>query len=206
MSYIDPDTIPGYREAIAQERADRDLALMETIPICGLSCRQLSLRTCILLNECDNAFISGGRVATPEEVAVFLWFLSPDYCLDPKARERFVKKKVAPIFKAGKFLWCVMEINQHLRRAFRDSPGGGMRNKEYVNAGAAVVDTLASEYGWSARDILEMPLASIFLFQRAARMRRNPKAPMFNESDQLLSKHLQERMRQASEPPKTDHN
>jgi hypothetical protein len=205
MSLIDPDAIPGYREAIEQERADRDLAMMDRVPICGLQCRQISLRIWMLLNLCGNVFIAGGGTATKEEVAVILWMLSDAYCLNEKARQKWVKRNVRPLFQAGKFLWCVGEINQHLRRAFRDAPGGGKGSKQYVNAAAGVVDYLASEYGWSAREIMEMPIASLFLYQRAARMRHNPRAPMFNESDQILSRYMQDRVR-GSEAPKVPEN
>lgn len=201
MSFIDPDAIPGYRAAVIAEQTDRDLALLETIPICGLPCRQISLRVWMILNQCGNAFIVGGRPATPEEVAVFLWFLSPSYCLSEKERQKFVKRKVLPLFRAGKLAWCVAEICVHLRRAFRDAPGGGGNRKEYVNPCAAVIDSIASEYGWTADYIMALPIAALFLYQRAARMRHNPKAVMFNESDEFLSLHLRQRMEQQQNPP-----
>lgn len=191
------DQVPGLAQAIEEERTNRDLALMDTLPVCGMPCRQVSIKTLVLLRQFGNAFIIGGAIPGPEHVAVFLWMHSPDYCLNEKARLRFVEGKVWPLMKSGRFAWCVMEIMAHLKRSFQDSPGGSGGGKEYVNPGAGIVDFLASEYGWTDDHILNLPIARVFLYQKAARIRRRPDLPRFNPSDGLISQWLRERMQPA---------
>ena len=194
MSFLDPNVLPGFREAVEKERALRDLSLMDTVPICGLSCRQLSLRMWVLLRECGNALVLGG-MPSPEEIAVFLWFLSPDYCLEEKKRQKFVRSKVAPALKSLGLIGCIREIRAHMDHAFLDSPGGsGSERKEYVTPAVSIIDFLASEYGWTDSHIMDLPLERLFLYQRAAILRRNPKALLTNESDGIISRHLRERM------------
>jgi hypothetical protein len=192
MSLLDPTSIPGYADACAQEQANRDLSFLPwPLPLCGLVVSQFTLRHLILLGECGNAFTVDGKTIEPEDVAGFLWFVSPDYSPGPKARDRFVKK----IRDRVVFLDAVQEINAYLDAALQDAPATSQRGgKVYFSAAASFVDLFAAEYGWSVDVVLNTPIAALFQLLRCIQRRHDPRAIMFNRSDQILSKMLRERM------------
>jgi hypothetical protein len=187
------ETIPGYREAVEKERNNRDLAFcLLPIPVCGLLSHFLTPATYIRLWGCDNAFIHG-REPTAEDVAMFLWFISPGYSIDAGERHRFIKHRVASLNAQQ----VVGDIYAFLAVNFQDSLGGdsgaeGMR-KSYTSGIASIVDVLASEYGWSDLAILNMPFPRIYQYLRRIQIRNNPGAPLFNPSDAVLAKWLQSR-------------
>ncbi len=192
MSLLDLDAIPGYREACESEQANRNLATLQfTVPLCGIEVNQLNPRHVVLLNFCHNAFIEGGRTPRPEDICFFLWVISPQYSLDTKKRDKFIKRHISKL----KYLESIGEINEYLSRTFQDSPGRSDANgPQYVAPVVFLVDLFASQYGWEDTKTLNTPLAALFQYMRAIRLRMNPKAIMFNESDTIKSKHLRARM------------
>ncbi len=188
MSLIDLDAIPGYREACEKERENRNLAVLAlTVPLCGVSAHQLMPRHVCLLTYCQNAFLGGGAPPQPEDIAFFLWAVSPDYCLDVKKRDRFIKAKVANLPYAR----SCREIFDYLDRAFQDSPGrSGSGGTQYVAPVVFLIDLFASQYGWTDEKTMTTPLAALFQYMKAMRMRTNPRAPIFNPSDVIKSRFL----------------
>ena len=122
---------------------------------------------------------------------MFLWFVSPEYCTDRKSRDKFIKRNVARL----KYRESVAEIDEFLVRTFQDSPGSkGDSGPQYVAPVVYLVDLFGSQYGWTARETMDTPLAFLFQCINAIKMRRNPQAIMFNPSDSIKSRHLRERM------------
>ncbi len=192
MGLLDLDAIPGYREACAAEQANRNLATLPfVIPLCGIDVRQLTPQHVVLLNYCRNAFIEGGRAPQPEDIAFFLWVISPEYSLERKKRDKFIRRNVAKL----RYRESIIAINEYLAQAFQDAPGAGTADgPQYIAPVVYLVDLFASQYGWDDRKTLETPLAALFQYMRAIRLRTNPKAIMFNRSDALKSQHLRDRM------------
>ena len=193
------DEIPGLAAEMEREQSVRELSMLDTIILCGIPCRQLSIRTHTLLVGMKSPFIVPGRVAEPEDIAVYLWL----HCLDYEAgneskRVRWVKRNVRPLIAAGRYGLCIAEISSHLMNTFMDSPGPGTRDgKEYFLGSAALVDSVASEYGWTDDYIMNVPLSRLFQYQRAMRKRYDRHASLSNPSDRLISEHLQGRNRAA---------
>ena len=190
------DEIPGLAEEMEREQAIRQISLLDTIILCGLPCRQMSIRTHTLLVGMESPFLVPKPAApSPEDVAVFLWLHSIDYIAgDERARQRWVRRNVRPLLKSGKYAWCVSEILVHISNTFMDSPGPGRQDgKVYFLGSAALVDSVASEYGWTDEFIMGVPLSRLFQYQRATRIRYNPKASLSNPSDRLISDHLARR-------------
>jgi hypothetical protein len=184
MSLLD---IPEYRAAVNAETVARELAFMPgPLPICGVPIRHMNARHHILLAWCGNAFVTGARPQS-EDVAFFLWALSPDYTTEPGFREAFIAEKVRGL----DFVQAVVAIYRYLDGVWLDWPAGDRgERKHYTAPVASLVDLLATEYGWRDEDILEMPLHRIFQYLRRIAQRRNPKTPQFNASDRVLSAHL----------------
>ena len=184
--------IPGYAEACRREQDNRNLAAtLSTVPLCGLAAAQLTPKHLTLLALCGNSFVQG-RVPQPEDVAMFLWFVSPEYCTDRRKRDKFIERGVARL----KYRESVAEISEFLDRTFQDAPatGGGEDRPQYIAPVVFLVDVFASQYGWAPETIMETPLAFLFQCLNAIKMRLNPRAIMFNPSDSIKSKHLRERM------------
>jgi len=191
------DEIPGLAAEMEREQTVRAASLLDTIILCGLPCRQLSIRTYTLLKGAGNPFIVPSVVPSPQDVAVFLWLHALDYeAGNERARLRWVRRNVRPLISGGKYPWCVAEINRHIENTFMDSPGPGRYDgKEYFLGSAGLIDLIASEYGWSDEYIMGLPISRLFQYQRAMRKRYDPRAALSNPSDRLISEHLQERSR-----------
>lgn len=189
MSLLNLAEIPGYAEAQKQEREARDLAFCDwPVPLCGLSVRQFTLTHLLILGNCDNAFVSGG-VPEAEDVAFFLWVVSPDYVPnDVRIRNRFLKR----VARKVKFFAAIAEINDYLKDAFQDSPQGtGVQSKAYTSFAATYCDLFAHEYGWDDALTMRKPIARLFQLYRRIQKRTNPKAVLFNSSDAVIGKYLQ---------------
>lgn len=152
-------------QATADEicQRNRDLSLMDTIPLCGMTCRPVSIRTFVLLKQCGSGFILGGT-PTAAEVAIFLWFHSTGYCLDALARQRFLKS-IRWVMKPAGYQRCLVEIEQSLAMQFMDSPASGGGLIRHAAAVMGIVDLIAREYGWPDSQILDMPIARAFLYR-----------------------------------------
>lgn len=198
MSLLDYNTIPGYAAAANEEAVNRELAFLPVpVPICGIPIRHYNARHHMLLCGCGNRFVVGGKMR-PEDVAMFLWFLSPEYSTDAKARAAFVKKRVNPL----EYGEAVAAICRYVDSVFQDALSGttGGGGKQFFASIAGIVDLLASEYGWADEAILEMPLARIFQYTRRITQRHNPKAMLFNRSE----RHVSEWLRAGMTQPQTD--
>lgn len=193
MSLLDYDQIPGFKEAVNREQVNRELAFLPApMPILGVPIRHFNARHHMLLAGCGNRFICGG-IPRPEDVAMFLWFLSPDYRTEPGYREPFVEKKIKDL----DYREAVLAILKYLDAVFQDwGSGGGGNEKQFTAPIAAFIDVLAFEYGWTDEAILEMPLARVFQFLRRIQMRKNPRALLFNRSERLVGEYLRNRMAQ----------
>src|SRR5687768_11564646 len=88
---------PGMGRAMARaaqlEDFLHDLPFLATLEnIRGVSVRQLTARMCGLLLFVRSPFLYKGAVRRPQDVAQFLWIVSPDYKPDQKAADRYMKK------------------------------------------------------------------------------------------------------------------
>lgn len=176
------DKIPGYRAAVERENALRDAAFLD-LPerICGFEVRPLTPSLFIALDGAGSPFVSGGP-AEPADVSVFLWAISTEYTRCDEARSRFITRTRAVEFSAA----C-KEISDYLADAFQDCPptsaAEGCEIIPYASWTSAVIDLLASEYGWGQAEILGMPLKCVFQYVRRIQKRRNPGKTLFNRSD-----------------------
>lgn len=179
------DSIPGYKEAIREERAARDMSMLSRlVPLCGLMVRQFTPRHWLLLTNAGNAFTKEGTTILPEDIAYFLWVVSTEYNNEQASLNSFVEK-IASL----PYMESVTEINEYIEVAFQDvlpSVANGLGSKNYTSTCASLVDLLACEYGWDDESILEKPIARILQYQRQIRLRRNPRAPLFNRSETVI--------------------
>lgn len=184
------DQIPGLREAVEKEQFIRDTAFLD-IPeqICGIDVKPLTLRHVLALSLVGSPFMVGGN-PSPVDCAQFLWCVSTRWNPDSKWQRRLFMIRCGKINAVD----CVNQIDEFLRESFQDAPprmGGGDRPSYYSYA-AFMVDTFAHQYGWTDSQTLDMPCKRAFQLLCAIRKRNNPEATLFNPSDSVRGKWLDE--------------
>lgn len=201
--------IPGYREAVAGERSQRDASFVDA-PECvaGFSISSFTLRRFLILQSINHPLLRGA-IPSPHELVGFLWLMNPEYEIGaryPRAFARAASELIPSSRPGGNGFWsrvkarktvrCQLKaahvigaIRNWLDAQFMDA-GGGMHIKNYVkeywSMGISVVFQLAQETGWSEQAILDMPLRRLFQYRKFLRKTLNPKAPLFNPSDCVL--------------------
>ena len=152
----------------------------------------LTIERHLILQE---AGVYDGQDVFPiSHVLIFLWVLNPKF--EP------VAAKGKAFFKAHKKLdeqAYALAIQDFLAHMFnlmpgKSSKGGKTKSQEWV---AGLVDTIASEYGWTEKDILRIPLPRLFQYVSRISLRNNGRAIQFSsEADRIrgefmeASKHL----------------
>lgn len=182
--------IPGWREAVERENAVRDesfLGLTETL--CGIEVLPLSAYHFLILEAVHSPFVCGG-VPNEVDIARFLWIVSPQFRptttrADRKLRDKFIRR-------LSNLDWeqSVKAITTYTEDAFQDSPGSrGGSQASYWSWIAGLVDFIASAYGWTERDIIDIPLKRAFQYVRLIKSRES-EAIHFNRSDTVRGEWL----------------
>lgn len=178
--------IPGLREAIDRERFIREQAFLD-LPelVCGIEVQPLTLRRMLLLSAVGSPFIAGGTVSA-YDVGVFFLALTGQ----PRGLKRWRLLRRVGLLNAEK---TVAEIGAFFDESFQDSPAGGREDSaNYYSFAAGMVDCFAGEYGWTEREILDVPVKRLFQCLKAMTKRNNPKAILFNPSDKVRGRWLLE--------------
>lgn len=182
------DQIPGLREAVEKEQFIRDTAFLD-IPeqICGIDVKPLTLRHVLALSLVGSPFMVGGN-PSPVDCAQFLWCVSTSWSPHSRWRRKLFIRRCRRL----KFSTLAKSIEEFVDEAFQDSPATtdcGDRQSFYSFA-ASIVDTFASEYGWPAHYIIDMPAKQLFQLMSVIRKRKNPAAILFNPSEKVRGRWL----------------
>lgn len=174
--------IPGYREAVKREGDIREAAFLDlTTSICGVEIRQMTPRDLLILDGIGNSLVSNG-LPTPEELADFLWKLSPKFKLNAPFRRWIFWESIRKL----NYLHAVKACANYVDDTFQDSPASSSdRSLPYAAWTAYIVNNIAMNYGWSESSILNIPLKRLFQYLRCIRRYHDPNAPLFNPSDKL---------------------
>jgi len=151
--------IPGYDEALAEERRIREEAFLDRPhTICGFKINQITPRLLAVLNLVRTPFIFGGAI-TEARIAQFLWILSAEYTPDAEKRNSFIESLLKSL--GGDFDAAIEEIESFLDDTFLDAPYGGAGPKEapYVCSIAWTVYSMAkAPFGWDEARTMDTPL------------------------------------------------
>lgn len=92
MPRFNPLELNGFAEAVWQERLVRDVAFLQmTYDLAGYTVREMTLPDYLVLRMAGNAAVDR-RTPSVEEMAAFLWLLSPGYSRSEKARRKFYRR------------------------------------------------------------------------------------------------------------------
>lgn len=164
------DIIPGYKEALACEREKRDAAFLGAVePIAGVAVAPLTLARLNLLILSGNAFAIGGPIS-PAHAAHFLWIAREGFTPgDPTGKLQFFRR-VARL--------PVIDVYEGISRCLRDAffdldeaAPAGSRPAPIASWVACLVDRIASEYGWSRREIMDTPIVELSQYLRCIERR-----------------------------------
>lgn len=201
--------IPGLREAIERETQKREFDFLGAPELlCGIEVMPLSIRRLLRLQAVGSPFLyTAATDVDPSDVAMFFWSLSPNYerammirqscelvsmSLGSFAfdhiRQRFVRR-----LRKLKLDESSAACRQFVADAFEDAPGSsGVDGPTYYGWPAGYVGLLATEYGWTEDEILDLPLRRLWQHVRRLTLRHDGSATLFNPSDKVRGAWLRE--------------
>jgi hypothetical protein len=206
------ELIPGYAAAIEAEQLVRDAAFYPVPELVGgFKCRPMTLTDYMILRTSKNPLLYG-QVPTPEQLAAFLWLLSPEYRpTDLKGRAKFLKRCrkhfMPPPYRAllntkraqarqlvrvqratAIFDAVVKAALDYVAETLQDRPPRAATivfEADYFSDAAGLCAQFARQYGWSEQAVLAMPLKRIFQYLNEMQQHSGSKKPLCNPSDQV---------------------
>ena len=123
----------------------------------------MTLRHYFTLHGINSPFITGEDYL-PEDIAIFLWVLSPEYVPCQQAKKDFFKKAIKV-----KIIESITQIAEYMEMIFADAEASSDKEtpSKYASFLAYQIDLLAHEYSWTIDYILELPLRQIFQLNSA---------------------------------------
>jgi len=182
--------VPGYREAVEQEQASRDAAFIDvTHSVCGVDVLPLTLRHLSILLLVRSPFVCGG-MPTSEDVAKWLWIMSPDFSTDQRKRDKFVRS-----VRGINFVDVVVAIREFTNAQLRDVPTGskGPSAAAITSSVATFVHVIATEYHWPEADIMRIPIQRLAQYLRLINRAGDPKAIFVNPSDHIVADYMRKK-------------
>lgn len=177
------DEIPGYREAILEERGERELAFVGVPEQVGpWLVRPLSMRDIIILTHDGNALVCGGDPSS-DDVARFFVHQS-------HRKVGINRMTLRLLVRNWRDIAC--DIQDWIDQSMQDSPAGnGVENgAEPYSWVASILTTLGSECGQPADKVMVMPMKAIWQLVRCIQHQANPKKTFFNPSDKVRTRYL----------------
>ena len=180
----------AYRKAVLSEKLDRTAAFLRLPERVGMFyLRPLTAGDYSTHVMLGSPFVAGGT-PTPSDVWAFIWYQSVNYAPNAWFKKWLSELKV---ITHKDYIGLVVSVRAFVADSLSDLPHGkGDGGPAYYSWLASVVDTLASEYGWSRDAILDLPLRELGQYISAIKRRHNSKAIMFNQSDRLIPQMLRE--------------
>lgn len=201
--------IPGLREAIERETEKREFDFLGAPELlCGIEVMPLSIRRLLRLQAVNSPFLYNADLkAGPVDVALFFWSLSPNYeralvvrqwcelasfalgrAVFNGIRHRFIRR--LSMLHLGE---ATAACRQYVADAFEDAPGASdERGPTYYGWPAGYVGLLATEYGWTEDETIDLPLRRLWQHVRRLMRRNDPAVALFNPSDKVRGAWLRE--------------
>lgn len=86
-------------------------------------------------------------------------------------------------------------VSEALKEEFRDAPVGGSkrdRKTPITSLAGTIIDMLASEYGWTLEQIMDLPVRAAWVLIRAIIKRKDPDTLLGNPTDRIIVEWLTE--------------
>lgn len=211
------------RAAREREQFARSAAFLPvTESIGGFDVLPMTLTHLVLLRVARSPLLSGGRFPSPEDLAAFLWILSPEFTTAPgPARACFLKRcreEFMPVRKPwlrtslAMVIWERKEADRLARaaglinaarayvdEAFMDAAPPDDKSsarKEYFESAIGICAMFGREFGWSEETTMRMPLKRILQYRKEIERDRGSKT-LCNPSDSVVAKWQREQEEKA---------
>ena len=183
-----PEIWAEYRPKIAEAREeDRNaiaLAFLPVhIPLGPFTLVPLSVERLLWLEQIKSPFLTGDGPPRREDVLAFLWICSPEFRVGHKYGRRFVWRHC--FIRWRKYAALISEYIGQLVGELQGTGGG--KGKENANTPMdpkwlpTMVDGFASQYNWTEREIMSLPVSRVALYAQAMTARLTDKpAPTFS--------------------------
>jgi hypothetical protein len=157
------ELIPGLKEAEERYASAQLEAFVGIEPsICGvILVNPFTPQMYIELEGCGNAFFNDKEIS-PEDVAAFLWRISPQYKRDDKAGRLAFLALIGVLPGQG----AVDELFEYKRRAWAAMPKatGSLHSASMGSWVSTLVHAIASKYHWPEQEILNMPFRRLWQY------------------------------------------
>jgi hypothetical protein len=216
-----PHELPGYGQALEQERIQRLLAFHPMrYRIGGFEVTAMTLRQHSLLRLVNSPLLPPFETPEPQQLIQFLWIMSPHFTRGESAEKSAFFARARQLYippppprwrnRLLQLRWyyqrkgCELRESETLREArefvqatFADRPEGGTEDlAEYYSDEASIIGTLAAKYHFLPEQTMETPLTAIF--QHLKRIHESQclehglPVLLNNPSDDVVQRHLAE--------------
>ena len=155
---------PKLDAAKEADRRDVQLSMVCAPEFIGKSwVMPMTLGRLLFLDAINHPFLTG-QPTDRNGVLDFLWIMSPQFSPgNRKAAKKFFRRYWFKEIDAG-------PLREYLAEEFADEGTSKEPDPTWI---AQLVDVIASEYGWSEREIFDIPLKRIFRYSEAIVARRS---------------------------------
>ena len=197
---MDLHEIPGYSEALAEEREMRARVCIG-VPhdVCGVALRPMTLQDFVNMQALRSPFVSGGFIRRMDCLQL-ICYMRTDYVMPTdswlgrwkaKRRNSVVLRKLRSTTTGE----LIGGINNYMDTMFLDSPAsssGGVESAPIASSTASIIDQLGYSYGWSIDEMMTVELPLIFqLFRIRHIMDGGKRSALINrKSSKVIGEYL----------------
>lgn len=179
---------PKLAEAREIDRANVALSFLPVVvPLGRFEIAPLTIERLLWLEQIQSPFVNGTEPKRVDVLA-FLWINSPDFRVGEKYGRRFTWNNC--LIPWRKYALLIGEYMQSIAEAMGSNEDGNIE----PNWLPQMVDAFASQYHWTAPDILKMPVEQATLLASAmqARVSDKPKPTFSPSADKVRGEMLAE--------------
>ena len=197
---MDLQDIPGYKEALAEERELRGRVCIG-IPfvVCGVHLRLMTLRDYVNLQALRSPFVAGGFVRRTDCLQILCYmqtgYREPKQGLIGRFLARRRNSEILKLVQKFDTLQLIAGINEYIDAVFLDSPASSVSAGEsspIASSTASIIDQLGSSYGWSIDEMMDVELPLVFqLFRIRHLMEGGKRSALINRrSSKVIGEYL----------------
>lgn len=195
--------IPGWLDAVKSEAQAHEMAFAAPHDVvAGYPVRHLSLVDLCRLAQLESPFVSDEwpsfasfrlRPALREAAAELIAYQHTEY----SPNRRWLNRRRVHAIRSMGAVDLYGEIVGYFERTFTDQlPTAGKGRPSPISHWSGIVgyvDLLGSEYGWTADTVMHMPYRQLIQIVRKVVKRKDPKAPISSQAEQVQARYLREK-------------
>jgi len=188
---------PKLDEARKQDRVEQSqLFLPVNARVGRFDLAPMTVQRLLVLESLESPFLTGKRIPTRRDVLTFLFVMSPRFKLSRWGMRWWMIRHVFIVWP-----WYTMQIAELMEEASKlmGTAKGEPKSGDEGSAWASmIIDGFASQYGWSLKQIMDMPIPTAVLLGKAMGARLSmddkggAKASISRHADKVRGDYLDE--------------